>query len=183
MVSPQIEFKEPDTSLLIISDTIVKDEGLYSVSARNVAGSVSCSVMLHVEENEHEYGYRTYRRKLEVQPCRDKSLNDLYDLGDELGRGTQGVTYHAVERSTGKNYAAKVMHGKGDLKPYMYNEIEVMNNLNHRKLLRLHDAYETDTSITLVIELYPLTSLEKEEKMLISLIFVSDDRYCYISKI
>ncbi|XP_031365474.1 obscurin isoform X3 [Apis dorsata] len=149
----RIEFKEPDTSLLIISDTIVKDEGLYSVSARNVAGSVSCSVMLHVEENEHEYGYRTYRRKLEVQPCRDKSLNDLYDLGDELGRGTQGVTYHAVERSTGKNYAAKVMHGKGDLKPYMYNEIEVMNNLNHRKLLRLHDAYETDTSITLVIEL------------------------------
>ncbi|XP_016767640.1 obscurin isoform X7 [Apis mellifera] len=149
----RIEFKEPDTSLLIISDTMVKDEGLYSVSARNVAGSISCSVMLHVEENEHEYGYRTYRRKLEVKPCRDKPLNELYDLGDELGRGTQGVTYHAVERSTGKNYAAKVMHGKGELKPYMHNEIEVMNNLNHRKLLRLHDAYETDTSVTLVIEL------------------------------
>ena len=142
---------------------MVKDEGLYSVSARNVAGSISCSVMLHVEENEHEYGYRTYRRKLEVKPCRDKPLNELYDLGDELGRGTQGVTYHAVERSTGKNYAAKVMH----------DEIEVMNNLNHRKLLRLHDAYETDTSVTLVIELYPL---KKKKISLIFCIYVTTSR-------
>ncbi|XP_033194935.2 obscurin isoform X6 [Bombus vancouverensis nearcticus] len=149
----RIEFTEPDTTILTISDTIVKDEGLYSVSARNVAGSISCSVMLHVEENEHEYGYRTYRRKSDIKPHHDKLLDEFYDLGDELGRGTQGVTYHAVERSTGKNFAAKVMHGKGELRPYMYNEIEIMNSLNHRKLLRLHDAYETDKSVTLIMEL------------------------------
>ncbi|XP_071868851.1 obscurin isoform X6 [Bombus fervidus] len=149
----RIEFTEPDTTILTISDTIVKDEGLYSVSARNVAGSISCSVMLHVEENEHEYGYRTYRRKSDIKPHHDKPLDEFYDLGDELGRGTQGVTYHAVERSTGKNFAAKVMHGKGELRPYMYNEIEIMNSLNHRKLLRLHDAYETDKSVTLIMEL------------------------------
>ncbi|XP_033360525.1 obscurin isoform X6 [Bombus vosnesenskii] len=149
----RIEFTEPDTTILTIGDTIVKDEGLYSVSARNVAGSISCSVMLHVEENEHEYGYRTYRRKSDIKPHHDKLLDEFYDLGDELGRGTQGVTYHAVERSTGKNFAAKVMHGKGELRPYMYNEIEIMNSLNHRKLLRLHDAYETDKSVTLIMEL------------------------------
>ncbi|XP_043582472.1 obscurin isoform X6 [Bombus pyrosoma] len=149
----RIEFTEPDTTILTISDTIVKDEGLYSVSARNVAGSISCSVMLHVEENEHEYGYRTYRRKSDIKPHHDKPLDEFYDLGDELGRGTQGVTYHAVERSTGKNFAAKVMHGKRELRPYMYNEIEIMNSLNHRKLLRLHDAYETDKSVTLIMEL------------------------------
>ncbi|XP_017890129.1 obscurin isoform X5 [Ceratina calcarata] len=149
----RIEFHEPDTTILIINDTIVKDEGLYSVSARNVAGSISCSVMLHVEENEMEYGYRTYRRKSDIRPRRDRPYSDLYDLGDELGRGTQGVTYHAVERSTGKNYAAKIMHGKGELRPFMYNEIDIMNDLNHRKLLRLHDAYETDVSVTLVMEL------------------------------
>ncbi|XP_076762738.1 obscurin isoform X1 [Xylocopa sonorina] len=149
----RIEFTEPDTSVIVISDTIKKDEGLYSISARNVAGSISCSVMLYVEENEHEYGFRTYRRKSDIKPKRDKTYDEMYDLGDELGRGTQGVTYHAVERSTGKNYAAKVMHGKGELRPYMLNEIDVMNNMNHRKLLRLHDAYETDTSLTLVMEL------------------------------
>ncbi|KAL6444321.1 hypothetical protein ACFW04_001898 [Cataglyphis niger] len=148
----RIQFTEPDITTLIINEAITKDEGLYSISAGNVAGSISCSVMLHVEENEHEYGYRTYRKKMDVKP-RDKPFDDLYDLGDELGRGTQGVTYHAVERNTGRNYASKIMHGRGDLKPFMYNEMEAMNNLHHRKLLRLHDAFETNDSVTLVMEL------------------------------
>ncbi|XP_018359776.1 PREDICTED: muscle M-line assembly protein unc-89 isoform X3 [Trachymyrmex cornetzi] len=148
----RVQFIEPDITTLIVNDAIVKDEGLYSISAGNVAGSISCSVMLHVEESEHEYGYKTYRKKMDVKP-RDKPFDDLYDLGDELGRGTQGVTYHAVERSTGRNYASKIMHGRGDLKPFMYNEMEAMNSLHHRKLLRLHDAFETDNSVTLVMEL------------------------------
>ncbi|XP_034942777.1 obscurin isoform X3 [Chelonus insularis] len=148
----KIDFFEPDTSILTINDAIVKDEGLYSISARNVAGSISCSVMIHVEENEHEYGYRTYTRNSDVK-TKTKPFDDFYDLGDELGRGTQGITYHAVERATGKNYAAKVMHGRGELKPFMLNELNAMNHLNHRKLLRVHDAYETDRSLSLVMEL------------------------------
>lgn len=148
----KIDFFEPDTSVLTINDAILKDEGLYSISARNVAGSVSSSVMIHIEENEHEYGYRTYTRNTDVK-TKTKPFDDFYDLGDELGRGTQGISYHAVERSTGRNYAAKVMHGRGELRPIMLNEMNAMNHLNHRKLLRLHDAYETDESLTLVIEL------------------------------
>ncbi|XP_024939523.1 obscurin isoform X4 [Cephus cinctus] len=148
----KIQFIEPDTSILTISDAISKDEGLYSLSAGNVAGSVSSSAMVHIEENEQEYGYRTYTKKRDIK-ARTKPINDLYDLGDELGRGTQGVTYHAAERSTGRNYAAKVMHGRGELRPFMYNEMDIMNSLNHRKLLRLHDAYETDRSLTLITEL------------------------------
>jgi len=38
--------------MLTINDAINKDEGLYSVSARNVAGAVSSSAMVHIEENE-----------------------------------------------------------------------------------------------------------------------------------
>lgn len=30
-----------------------------------------------------------------------KPFGDFYDLGDELGRGVQGVVYHAAERLTG----------------------------------------------------------------------------------
>ena len=117
----QIQFIEPDTSILTINDAIAKDEGLYSLSARNVAGSVSSSAMVHIEENEQEYGYRTYTKKRDIKP-RTKPFGDSYDLGDELGRGTQGVTYHAVERSSGRNYAAKVMHGRGELRPFMYTK-------------------------------------------------------------
>lgn len=143
---------EPDVTILIINDIIYKDEGLYSVSARNVAGSVSSSAMLHIEENDLDYNLKTYKDIMPIK-LRKKPFNEFYDLGDELGRGTQGITYHAVERINGRNYAAKVMHGRSDFKPFMHNEYEMMNELRHRRLISLHDAYETDDSYTLIMEL------------------------------
>ncbi|XP_044758879.1 obscurin isoform X8 [Coccinella septempunctata] len=148
----KIAFNEPDTTILTIYDVIMKDEGLYSVSARNVAGSTSSSAMLHIEENDWEYNMRNYNNPSPIK-IRKRLYTDLYDIGDELGRGTQGITYHAVERLNGRTYAAKVMHGRGDLRPFMYKEYEMMNELHHRKLIGLRDAYETEDSITLILEL------------------------------
>lgn len=53
-----MQFIEPDLCVLVIHDSILKDEGLYSISLRNVAGSVSSSAMLHIEESQHEYSDR-----------------------------------------------------------------------------------------------------------------------------
>ncbi|XP_054277504.1 obscurin-like isoform X6 [Macrosteles quadrilineatus] len=148
----KIQHIEPDLCILIINDAITKDEGLYSISARNIAGSVSSSVMVRVEESESDYGYLTYGKGRNVKP-KIKPLGEFYDLGDELGRGTQGITYHSVERLSGRNYAAKIMHGKGELRGFMRNELEMMNMLNHRKLIRLYDAYESPHTFTLVTEI------------------------------
>ncbi|XP_047520181.1 obscurin isoform X3 [Pieris napi] len=148
----KMHFKEPDTVVLVIHDVILKDEGLYSVSARNPAGAVSSSAMLHVEECEHEYSSRVRENPPRIKPS-SKPFGDFYDIGDELGRGVQGVVYHAAERLSGRNYAAKIMHGHSDLKPFMKNELEIMNLLNDRHLVRLHDAYEHDHTLALVMEL------------------------------
>ncbi|CAH1967601.1 unnamed protein product [Acanthoscelides obtectus] len=149
----KIAFLEPDTTILTISDLILKDEGLYSVSARNVAGSTSASAMLYVEESEHDYNMRNYHN-LSPLKARRRLYTDLYDIGDELGRGTQGITYHAVERLNGRNYAAKVMHGTGsDIWPWMRNELDMLNELRHKKLISLYDAYESDDSLALILEL------------------------------
>jgi hypothetical protein len=56
---------------------------------------------------------------------------------------------------SGRNYAAKIMHGKSDLRPFMNNELEYLNLLNPPKIIRLHDAYETNQTLTLITELYP----------------------------
>ncbi|RZB39359.1 muscle M-line assembly protein unc-89-like [Asbolus verrucosus] len=148
----KIQFIEPDLTVLTINDIISKDEGLYSVSARNVAGSISSSAMLYVEECDLDYNLHTYKPIGAIR-AKKKPLDDHYDLGDELGRGTQGVTYHAAERNSGKNYAAKIMHGRGELRPFMYNELEVLNELRHKKLICLHDSYETKDSLALILEL------------------------------
>nr|XP_037866814.1 obscurin isoform X5 [Bombyx mori] len=148
----KIQFIEPDTTVLVIKDAILKDEGLYSVSARNVAGSVSSSAMLHVEEDEYEYADRIREHPPRVKAS-TKPFGDQYDLGDELGRGVQGAVYHAAERLTGRNYAAKIMHGHSELKPFMKNEIDIMNLLNDRHLIRLYGAHEHDHTVALVTEL------------------------------
>lgn len=149
----KMQFYEPDTCVLLISDSIYKDEGLYSISARNVAGCVSSSAMIHIDDDEDEYIYHAHSRRPYVRAKQNRTHDDLYDIGDELGRGTQGVTYHAVEKATGRNFAAKIMHGRDDLRPLMFNELEIMNSLNSKRLIRLHDAYDTQRSLTLVMEL------------------------------
>ncbi|XP_011291978.1 obscurin isoform X5 [Musca domestica] len=148
----KMRFIEPNVYILSLSDCILKDGGLYSISARNIAGSVSSSVMVHIEDNEDQYIFNTYGRHPYVRP-KNFRFEDKYDIGDELGRGTQGITYHAVERATGDNYAAKIMYGKSEIRPFMLNELEMMNMLNHKNLIRLHDAYDTERNVTLIMEL------------------------------
>lgn len=146
-------FYEPDTYVLLITDAMKKDEGLYSISARNVAGSISASAMVHIEESEEDYIFNSNHRTPYVRSRQKPLYTDIYDIGDELGRGTQGITYHAVERATGRNFASKIMHGRYDLRPFMFNELDIMNSLNHRKLIRLHDAYDSPKSLILIEEL------------------------------
>uniref|UniRef100_A0A2S2PE49 Muscle M-line assembly protein unc-89 n=1 Tax=Schizaphis graminum TaxID=13262 RepID=A0A2S2PE49_SCHGA len=146
----QIEQVEPDVCILRIEDVIMKDEGLYSISARNLAGSISTSVAIHVEDRESDY---SYNGKTDIK-WKKKDISELYDIGDELGRGTQGVVYHAVERSTGRNYAAKVMHAKGDnLTKLMDNERKIMTDLSNRRIIRIHDALQNSKTYTLITEL------------------------------
>ncbi|XP_053962910.1 obscurin isoform X2 [Anastrepha ludens] len=158
-------FYEPNIYVLSINDAIIKDAGLYSVSARNVAGCVSTSVMVHIEEDEDAYIYKTYGRHPYIR-AKQNRYNDKYDIGDELGRGTQGITYHAVERATGDNYAAKIMYGRHELRPFMLNELDIMNSLNHKNLIRLHDAYDLDKNVSLVMELAAGGELVKDNLLL-----------------
>ena len=63
------------------------------MAARNPAGAVSYSAMIHVENNEDEFASRTYHRGRQVKAGTveaNRIFGDYYDLGDELGRGTQG---------------------------------------------------------------------------------------------
>lgn len=47
----KILWETPDRATLFINGVIVKDSGLYSCSASNIAGHASISAMLHIEGN------------------------------------------------------------------------------------------------------------------------------------
>lgn len=146
-----IIWEAPDVCTLALNSSIAHDAGLYSCSASNIAGTASCSAMLSIEESESEFDLRTYRQPKIIRP-KSTHLEDYYNLGDELGRGTQGVTYHAVERSTGRSFGAKTMHGKGQFKDWMKAELDMMNQLCHPRLVRLWDAFETKNSMSLITD-------------------------------
>ncbi|XP_015782492.1 obscurin isoform X3 [Tetranychus urticae] len=138
-------------STMFISSAISRDAGLYSVTATNIVGSASCSANLAIEDDEIIFNWANYIPRV-IRP-RKKALEDYYDLGDELGRGTQGVTYHAVERASGNNYAIKMMHGKEDVKPFMDRELDMMNQFFHPRLIRLWDAFDHKESLALITDL------------------------------
>ncbi|XP_054708126.1 obscurin-like [Uloborus diversus] len=147
-----IRQEEPDVCVLTLSDAILRDGGLYTCTAANVAGTATTSAMLTVEECEEQYGFKTYQRPRVVKTSQ-KPFEDFYDIGDELGRGTQGITYHVVDRRDGRSLAAKVMHGPEHMLDVMRSELDIMGELCHPRLLRLQDAHETKSSLTLTADL------------------------------
>ena len=56
----------PQTYTLFFEDYITKDEGLYTVTASNICGSISYSVIVRILEDELEYDWMTYRRSKQV---------------------------------------------------------------------------------------------------------------------
>jgi len=82
----------PQTYTLFFEDYITKDEGLYTVTASNICGSISYSVMVRILEDEQEFEWMTYRRTKQIIP-RTKGFDKFYHTCEEIGRGTQGITY------------------------------------------------------------------------------------------
>lgn len=61
------------THTLWFEDYITKDEGLYTVTASNLCGSISYSVIVRILEDEQEYDWMVYRRSKQIVP-RTKGL-------------------------------------------------------------------------------------------------------------
>ncbi|KAL1549965.1 Calcium-dependent protein kinase 14 [Salvia divinorum] len=86
------------------------------------------------------------------------NLEEVYELGRELGRGEFGVTYMCTDKATGENFACKSISKKKlrtrvDIDD-VRREVEIMRKLpNHPNIVSLKDAYEDDHAVHLVMEL------------------------------
>ncbi|XP_052800015.1 twitchin-like isoform X4 [Mya arenaria] len=94
-------------------------------------------------------------KKYVPQPVevKQESVYDYYDILEELGSGAFGVVHRCVEKSTGRVFVAKFINTPYPLDKYtVKNEINMMNNLHHPKLLNLKDAFEDKTEMVLILE-------------------------------
>jgi len=80
-------------------------------------------------------------------------ITDNYEILERIGEGVFGEVYRVMEKETGDYYAAKFTPTTThEEKALLKKEIDVVNLLHHKNILRLHDAYEDKDEMVTVHE-------------------------------
>lgn len=87
-------------------------------------------------------------------PGLDFRYDDLQFTWFSIFRGKFGTVYKVKEKSNGSYLAAKFIPilKRGDRRN-VEMEIEMMNSLQHPKIIQLYDAYEFNKEMCVVLEL------------------------------
>jgi calcium-dependent protein kinase len=82
------------------------------------------------------------------------TVDDVYDIGINLGKGTFGSVERCTHRKSKKLHAIKTISKKKVYHPDRLSfEVEVMRVLEHPHILKLHEAFEDDKYIYIIMEL------------------------------
>jgi len=98
-----------------------------------------------------DYVYRTHHLKA------GQTINDRYEIENVLGSG-QSVVKKATHKVTKKEYAIKFISkrtSKGQTLPRctIDKEIELLRSLSHGNIVQLHECWESDDTVYVVMEL------------------------------
>ncbi|XP_035984095.1 striated muscle preferentially expressed protein kinase isoform X4 [Fundulus heteroclitus] len=154
-------YDDPEYSLVILS---AKQEhsGVYTCTARNVAGSVSCKAELTVHTD----------RKAAAEPAEDEGtilrkmrrLTDYYDVHKEIGRGAFSYVKRVTLKTEKIDLAAKFISARGKRKDLALREMDLLSELDNSQILYFHDAFEKKNKVVLITELCQEEMLERMAK-------------------
>ncbi|XP_012780144.3 striated muscle preferentially expressed protein kinase isoform X2 [Maylandia zebra] len=154
-------YDDPEYSLVVLNAQ-PHHSGVYTCTAKNLAGSNSCKAELtvHTERKEAEEPMEdegTILRKM-------RRLTDYYDIHKAIGRGA----YSYVKRVTRKNgkteFAAKFISARGNRKALALREMELLSELDNERILYFHDAFEKKNVVVLITDLCHEELLERMAK-------------------
>ncbi|XP_046864995.1 myosin light chain kinase, smooth muscle-like isoform X2 [Xenia sp. Carnegie-2017] len=83
---------------------------------------------------------------------RQSNLEDDYTICEELGRGKFGFVKRIKRISTNEQFAAKWIKINEKTKNNVLEEIKIMEKLDSKRVIKLHNVYETSKSYILVME-------------------------------
>nr|XP_684726.6 death-associated protein kinase 2 [Danio rerio] len=99
-------------------------------------------------------------RTLRMAVFKQQKLEDFYDIGEVLGSGQFAIVKCCKEKSTGMEYAAKLIKKRqhqasrrGIQREEIEREVNILQELQHPNIIAMHDLYENRTDVTLVLEL------------------------------
>jgi len=90
---------------------------------------------------------------------------DSFEKVGELGKGAFGDVVRVKHKSSGQDYAMKIMFKRkvlrGNLLKYAITERNLLSYLRHPYIVRLHYAFQTQCFLVMVMQLCPCGSLQQ----------------------
>eukprot|EP00012_Vannella_robusta_P005522 CAMPEP_0206199686 /NCGR_PEP_ID=MMETSP0166-20121206/10413_1 /ASSEMBLY_ACC=CAM_ASM_000260 /TAXON_ID=95228 /ORGANISM="Vannella robusta, Strain DIVA3 518/3/11/1/6" /LENGTH=436 /DNA_ID=CAMNT_0053617843 /DNA_START=1056 /DNA_END=2363 /DNA_ORIENTATION=+ len=83
-----------------------------------------------------------------------ESIEDVYEIGKELGSGAFSVVKSCVHKATGEIYAVKIIR-KENVKQDLHRlaiEMQVLETVKHPNIIELKEVFETPTMLYIVTE-------------------------------
>ncbi|XP_066184887.1 death-associated protein kinase 2 isoform X2 [Sylvia atricapilla] len=91
---------------------------------------------------------------------KQQKVEDVYEIGEELGSGQFAIVKKCREKSTGVEYAAKFIKKRqsrasrrGVSREEIEREVSILQQILHANIVKLHDIYENKTDVVLILEL------------------------------
>ncbi|XP_071978466.1 striated muscle preferentially expressed protein kinase isoform X3 [Engystomops pustulosus] len=134
---------------LVILNAAPEDSGVYTCTARNVAGEVSCKAELQVSKDEPRNG----SVKDDSDGLKSRRLSDYYIVHKEIGRGAFSYVRHVVEKTSGQDFAAKFISSRGSSRETARREMSILSRLSHERIVYFHDVFEKRSALTIIMEL------------------------------
>eukprot|EP00301_Raphidiophrys_heterophryoidea_P000792 c10394_g1_i1.p1 GENE.c10394_g1_i1~~c10394_g1_i1.p1 ORF type:complete len:554 (-),score=96.02 c10394_g1_i1:394-2055(-) len=95
--------------------------------------------------------------------AREKPTVEHFDWLEELGEGSYGTVRRARLRTTGQEFAVKILEKKHIIKmgkvKYVTSERDILFQLNHPNVIKLHYTFQDDACLYFVMELAPCGEL------------------------
>ncbi|KAF4110126.1 obscurin [Onychostoma macrolepis] len=133
---------------LTLLNTQIEDCGTYTCIASNSAGQASCLAKLSVDT-----GPGDVEEEREVEFGKRRKLHSVYDVHEEIGRGTFGVVKKVTHKASGEFFAAKFLPLRSSTRTRAFQERDLLSRLAHRRLACLLDFFATRRTLVLVVEL------------------------------
>ncbi|XP_062998766.1 death-associated protein kinase 2 isoform X1 [Elgaria multicarinata webbii] len=91
---------------------------------------------------------------------KQQKVEDIYEIGEELGSGQFAIVKKCQEKTTGAEYAAKFIKKRqsrasrrGVRREEIEREVNILQQILHANIIKLHDVYENKTDVVLILEL------------------------------
>ncbi|XP_028846327.1 striated muscle preferentially expressed protein kinase isoform X2 [Denticeps clupeoides] len=147
---------------LVVLNTRPEDCGVYTCTAKNLAGAVSCKAELSVHTAKEEGDVPMEDEESILRKMR--RLTDYYDVHKEIGRGAFSYVKRVTQKAVKTEYAAKFISAHAKRKALALREINLLSQLDHERIMYFHDAFEKKNGIIIITELCHEELLERMAK-------------------